>query len=322
LQTLHAIAGRDPDRALALAAELVRGREELPFYTGLFDRLARENLPRAIERLAAVPAGEAREYSVRALVDVWTRLDFNAALAWAQQLSDAAMRTTALESVVNELATRDPIQAVELAQKLLGGAARGRAVSRAVQILTSTDPMRASELVGVLPPGDLQGMAAVSVAHALAQRDIDTALAWVKTLSVDYTRWTALNGVLTVWAQKDSAAAARYVLDMPPGQPLEFAARHLAFILAANPRDAILWAEALPSDAARAAAYPMIASAWAQRSPADAVRWAASLHEDPQRADAVTAAFSYWMLLDPKAAQAWLETADLHPKIKAQFQAR
>jgi hypothetical protein len=109
---------------------------------------------------------------------------------------------------------------------------------------------------------------------------------------------------------------------MPPGQPLEFAARHLAFLLAANPRDAILWAQALPSDGARAAAYPMIASSWAQRSPAEAVRWAASLQEDPQHADAITAAFSYWMLIDPKAAQQWLGTADVAPRIKAQLRER
>ena len=322
LQTLHAIGRRDADRALTLARDLIRGQEELPFYSGIFFQMAQENLPGAIERLALVPAGEARIQAVRALVDVWTRTDFEAAFAWAQQLPDAAMRNTALESVFNELSARDPLRAIELAQKSLTGASRSRAVSRAVQILTSTDPARASELVGELPPGDLQGMAAVTVAHALASRNIETALEWVKTLAVDYTRWTALNGVLSVWAQKDQAAAARYVLDMPPGQPLEFAARHLAFILASNPRDAILWAEALPSDGARAAAHPMIASAWAQRAPPDAVRWAASLRENPQRADALTAAFSYWMLMDPKAAQAWLETADIDLRIKAQFKAR
>ena len=322
LQVLHVLGRRDVDRALLLARDLIRGREELPFYSGLFDRLARENLPGALQKLDAVPAGEAREYAVRALTDVWTRADANAALAWAEQQKDSAVRTAALESVFNEMSMRDPARAVELARKSLKPPALDRTVSRAIQILSSTDPNRAAGLVDLLPPGDLQTMSAVTVAQALANRNLPHALDWVKTLSIDYTRWIALNGVLTIWSQKDSQAAARYVLDMPPGQPLEFAARHLAFLLAANPRDAVMWAEALPSDAARGAAYPMIASSWAQRAPAEAVKWAATLREDWQHADSITAAFSYWMLLDPKAAQTWLEAADLDPKVKASLRAR
>jgi hypothetical protein len=322
MQALNTIGQRDPVRALTLARELVVTREERFFYSAMFDRLARENPSLAIERLALVPAGEARENAVRALMDVWVRADGAAAKAWAQGLPEPADRNVAVESVINELAPRDPRGAVDLAKKSLTGPALTRTLSRAVQILTATDPDGAASLVGLLPPGDVQTMAAVQIARAFADRNIDLALEWVKSLSIDLTRWTAFNSVLSVWAQKDPSAAARYVLEMPPGQPLDFAARHLAMILAANPREAVMWADALPSESAKESARPMIASTWAQRAPAEAVNWAASLRERPPYTDTITAAYSYWMLQDANAARAWLEKADVPAETKAQLLSR
>jgi hypothetical protein len=310
------------DRGLDLAAELATSREDRTFYSALFDRLARENLPLAREKLALVPAGDGRENALRALMDVSARADPAAALAWAQQLPNEADRNTAIETTLNELSSREPKRAIEMAKTALVGPARERAVARALQILASTDPVAASKLISELPPGETQTMTAGTIARGLALQDVNAAVAWVRTLTIDFSQWIALNNVLTVWAQKDPAAAMRYVLDLPPGQGQEFAATHLASLIGANHQDAIAWAEALPPDTTRAATFAMIASIWAQRAPADAVRWAASLNEDPQAPNAIGGAYSYWLLQDATAARAWLETAAIPKETKAQLMRR
>lgn len=315
---LDAISRRDVDRALDLARELARSQEDRAFYSALFDRLARENLSGAIQRLAAVPAGTARENAVRALTDAWVRMDPAAALAWAQQLADPADRSPAVETALRDLAERDPLRAVDLALKSMTGGALERTLSRALQQLTTTDPDAAARLIALLPPGDMQTYSAVNVARVLAERSVESALAWINSLPIELTQWIVRNNVLTTWAQKDLLAAARYVADMPPGGGLDFAAGHMGTLMAVNPRDAILWAESLPRTA-RDAALISIASAWAQREPAEAVRWAVTLQGEPLRTNAIGGAYSYWQMLDHTAAGAWLQKADLPPDLKAKI---
>ncbi|MEO6245722.1 MAG: hypothetical protein ABIQ12_09820 [Opitutaceae bacterium] len=316
---LDALAPRDPAASLALAAELAQNREELAGYSVLFDRFAREDPRAAAERLALAPAGAARENAVRAIASVWSRAEPDAALAWAERLPDAALRSAAVETILADLAERDPRSAIELARRSLRPPALERTLFRALENLTATEPGAAAPLVTLLPPGELQTMAAAGVARALAEGDVPAALAWVQTLPVDLTRRTALHGVLTSWVRRDPAAAARHVLDLPPGPELELAAGHLAPFLATNPAAAIRWADALPDPAARAAAQAQIASNWAQREPIKAVHWAASLPADPLRPDALGGAFSHWLLQDAAAARAWLESASLSAAAKARL---
>ncbi len=316
---LDFIGRSDPDRALMLAAELAQSREEQAFYSLFFDRLARENLTTAAARLAQVPPGEARENAIRALAAVWSQTDPAAAIAWGQSLADPADRGAAVETALGDLAQRDPRQAIEIARKNLRSPALERTLFSALQRLAATDPNAAASFVLLLPPGDMQTMAAANVARSLAERSVPAALAWVKTIPIDLTRWIAFNSVLTSWVQQDRTAAARHVLELPPGQGTEFAASHLAQFLASDPADAILWAAALPDETVRASANATIASVWAQRAPAEAVRWAASLNEDPLRPNALGGAFSYWLLQDADAAMAWLDKATLPAATKAKL---
>jgi hypothetical protein len=156
------------------------------------------------------------------------------------------------------------------------------------------------------------------VARALAERDVPGALAWSNGLTIDFTRWLALGSVLGVWAQRDPAAAARHVLELPPGPTLDYIAGQFVVHLAARPREAIEWAEAL-SPSARDAAFVTLASAWAQTAPAEAVAWATELPAEPTRTNALAAAHAVWRALDPAAARQWLEAARLPPATRSRI---
>jgi hypothetical protein len=184
--------------------------------------------------------------------------------------------------------------------------------------LVRRQPAEAARLLPALPPGDAQTLIVSDVARALAERDIPGALAWSNGLTIDFTRWLALGSVLSVWVQRDPAAAARHVLELPPGPTLDYIAGQFVIHLAARPAEAIAWAESL-TPSARDAAFVTLASAWAQLSPAEAVAWARGLPAEPTRTNALAAAHAVWRALDPAAARQWLEDAGLPPATRSRI---
>ncbi len=308
LLVLDALSRRDEERALQLARELVATREERAFYSAVFDRIARRDIPAALTRLALVPEGESREKAVRAIADVWTPRDAAAAFAWASQLTGPE-RDAALESTLIILADTDPLKTIDYAQKSLLSPTLERTVSHALQRLMLTDPQGAAGLVKLLPPGDLQTFAALDVARALALHDPPAALTWIKTLPAGQIQRLALNNALTSWVVNDAPAASQYVAHMTPGPDQDSASSYLAALLAAlNPPNALAWAQTLASGSARDAAFISIASAWAQKDAPAATRWAGTLPESPLQQAALTGALSYWVLQDAAAAREHVRT--------------
>lgn len=308
LMVLAALGRQDPDRALALAGELVTTREQRAIYSLLFAQLAAADPAAAVRRLAAVPAGGSRDDALRALADGWARADLPAALAWARQL-DPADRMPAMESVLVALAAADPLRVFDLARQTLTGAAFDRTVAAALQSLVRTDPRGAAAFVPALAPGEAQTQATLMVARALAAQDPDAALAWSKTLPAENLQSLALHNILDLWGAKDPAAAGRYVAQLAPGPTQDAASEYVARLLtAADPAGAIAWAEALAAPSARDRALVNIASTWAQTAPATAARWANSLGTADLRADALRGALSYWMQQDSQGARDFVFT--------------
>ncbi len=318
IMVLDALARRDPERALQLAAELAVTREDRIIYNILFDRFARESVPTAIQRLALVPAGEARENALRALTDAWVSADYAAALAWARSLADAGDRRIAIESALVDIAQREPLVVLELAPQNLEGASLERVLATALRKLNETDPTRAASLLSLLPAGgDPHTLAAIEIARTWVTRDAPAALVWLDTLPAGRARDLALGNLLQVWGQQAPDLAGRHVVQLSPGATLNHVAPVLAATLAqSDPQNAIAWAGTLGSDPARSASLVAIASTWAQRDPAAALAWAITLPADSTRDTAIANAHANWRLQDASAASTWLDSAKLPPDVK------
>ena len=308
----------DPVGALAAAREFSAPGDGGQLLGVLFSRWAQQDLAAALARWETLPAGPARESALRALIESWARRDPSGALTWARSREPSAERAAALEACLRELAARDPAAAIAEAASLPAGNAQERVLQQAFAHLVRRQPAEAARLLPALPPGDAQTLIVSDVARALAERDIPGALAWSNGLTIDFTRWLALGSVLSVWAQRDPAAAARHVLELPPGPTLDYLAGQFVIHLAARPQEAIAWAESLrPS--ARDAAFVNLASAWAQSAPAESVAWALGLPAEPTRTNALAAAHAVWRSLDPAAARKWLEDAGLPPATRSRI---
>ncbi len=306
---LPAICQQDPQRALILAEAMATTHEQKFIYHALFDQLAKNNLSSAVGWLQSAPAGEARENSLRAVMDNWTLKDASAALAWAKNLEDAGERSAALESALTTLAAGDPQKTIELASQNLEGGALDRVLQTSLQQLATENPQAAAEAVGQLPAGELQKNSALSVARSLAAQDPNAAMTWLQTLPAD-TQPVVLNNVLEVWLKQDATAAGKYVSEMSAGSAQDSAVSHFAENWAEkDPAAAVNWAESLSNTSAQNAAVISLASGWARMDPAAAVRWTAELPaENPARIAALRGAYSYWDLTDKTTAGNFLET--------------
>lgn len=304
LLLLEAVGRNEAPRALELARDLVRTREERAFYSSLFAGLADQDPALAVKHLALVPAGESRGNAVRAIAMSWGRREPDAALNWAGKLTNADERSIAREAAITVLAERDPLRAVRAAQELLTGPAQQRTLRSVLAKLAVKDPRAAGEIVRMLPAGDLQTSAAVDVARAYGVRQPADAITWSKTLPGVGLQRLALQTAVEAWAGEDPAAAGKYVAQMEPGPAQMLAADHVARIAAAtDPQKAIAWAQTLPAGSARDFAMMSIASTWARREPAEAVQWASGLPAGETRMQALGSALSYWVLQDAAAAQ-------------------
>jgi hypothetical protein len=88
IASLDALSRSAPDRALTLARELVRTRDEANLYSLLFDRFARAELPSTVQRLAAMlwasaqPTGALPLAGLTGPFSYWLLHDAPAARAW------------------------------------------------------------------------------------------------------------------------------------------------------------------------------------------------------------------------------------------------
>lgn len=312
---LETLGRADPDRALAVARELILTRDEQAFYNSFFAELAAHDPAAAVSKLVRVPAGDARERALRAVADTWAAKDLPVALAWAQKL-EAGDRAVAVEAVLVVMAASDPRRALKLGRENLSGAALERVLTTALPALAVSDPRATAALVGSLPPGETQTAAAFEVVRALAAQSPAEALAWMGTLPAGPAQRAVLNNILDVWVAQDASAAGGYVAQMPAGPARGAAVEYVAGLLAkVDPPGAARWARALATASERNRAVIMISSTWAQRDPVVAAQWV--MAETSGSPDALRGVLSYWTLRDPAAAHAWLAAANLSPEIKA-----
>jgi hypothetical protein len=259
LLVLRAEAGRDPERALALARERVVTPEQAAFYNSFFAELARRDVSSAVQRLAQVPDGAGRRNAIRAVVDVWAVADFPPAFDWARGLPSADEPAVAIESALAALVEKEPLRAFPLSRENLESPALERVGAAAVRSIMTTDPDAAAGLVMTLPASEARTLAVVDVARALASRDPARAASWIGTLRERKLSRLALNSVLEIWVASDSVAAGNYVVRMNPGPAQDAAAGQFARINGKrSPQETIAWAGQLQSPSARETALSAI----------------------------------------------------------------
>ena len=119
--------------------------------------------------------------------------------------------------------------------------------------------------------------------------------------------WGVMHSVTSVWARKDPAAAAEWVLQSPAGgYSVSSVAQEWANV---DPTSAAKWLDRIPEGKSRDSAIQGFIQAVDDTDPAGAAEWAQTISDTNQRENSIGNLFRKWASFDPKSAENWLRSA-------------
>lgn len=225
-QELASITEKDVDLAWSLAAELAAARPEVAqiAYAVVLDTLAqRGNYARAKAGLQRLPQSEMKDHLVTNLVLQWGRDDPLAAAEWLLSIPVSSARTGAFAQLGKAWAEVRPQEAAEILLRLPAGELRRQSITAALTAWIEQSPAAASAWLAQLEPDPDLDLVAARIARVpqLVQTRVDVALGWAESIVDGNERVQALGSIVVVWADRDRAAAVRYVQQAPSLTPAQ-----------------------------------------------------------------------------------------------------
>lgn len=191
------------------------------------------------------------------LLIAWMAGKPGAAMTWVTTMHDSELRSQLLPAVISLMAQENPSEALRLATEL-GGHHRERALG--------------------------------ALFAEWAENDIQAAAAAAHGMTSPSDRATALHHVATQWADRDPAAAMKWIrttMTYDGKSDVDFAKTALGLVLAKwaakSPEEAAQFALASAHGVSRTHMLATAAEQWAGQDPAAALKWAAALRDAADR---------------------------------------
>jgi hypothetical protein len=232
----------------------------------------------AAQWATALPEGELRRNALTTVAAQWASQDISTARQWAQNL-EATGRDTVMRTLATEAASQNPLGALDLALQIQETTARANAVAFAVAqwaaddpsaaldwtlhvadekmrqrldrwvtpVIAESDPVAAVDYImnrSRQAPDNTQVQTAVEVVQRWTQQAPEAAAGWVETFADPALRAFAMDAVMRIWSETDSATAHQWLFRQPTGEFRDEAT--VAYASAVAPRD-----RAAASDLAR-----------------------------------------------------------------------
>jgi hypothetical protein len=189
------------------------------------------DLPAAARWAEALESEARRQDAIHRVAATWAAANLEEALAWADQLADPSLKTTALGAICSALIKSEPALAMDLARKhglfekelehaqnlvrewsssdfsaalrwassQPGHEQRDQILSRLILVRASSEPVEAARLVAEeISPGLLQETTAVAVVQEWALRDLKGARDWVELFPDGPAREKATERIQTI----------------------------------------------------------------------------------------------------------------------------
>jgi hypothetical protein len=233
----------------AALARLSEGEADQNLRAELLRHWASSHPADAAHWAAALPEGDLRLKALTTVAAEWASRDIPAAREWAQSL-DAMGRDTVMMTLATEAASENPLGALELALQIQEATARANVVAFAAAQWAANDPQAALEWTAqvadaamrqnldrlVTPviaesdpaaaadyitsrsrqaPDDSQQQTAVEVAQRWTQQAPEAAARWVETFADPDLRAFAVDAVMRIWVETDSATAHQWLSRQP-----------------------------------------------------------------------------------------------------------
>jgi|GEM_PF-6358932 len=169
----------------------------------------------ALKLASAAPAEAQRQWSGM-IFRRWAEEQPREALAALNSLPDGELRPALFQSAAAGWANNDPASLAQYAVSLPTGESRSFALNQALEQWLMRDPVSLGEWLNTRPPGaETDAAAALLITRTdQANRSTQTALGWVEQIEDLDLRASALEHVLSEWAQTDLDASRQYLANV------------------------------------------------------------------------------------------------------------
>jgi hypothetical protein len=336
------MADSDPEALQRWLAAQPEGRESRSARLALARSLAAAEPARAIQLLEGLKGLSGGEHSAfNSVAQEYAQQDAQAAVAWAQKLSDPQSRKQALLGAVAGWAMKQPTEAAAFVSALPSGEGKSQAVGQVAQWWARADPEAALKWLGQVPNVTAQqealkrvldseaiqfaGQAAEVIASLpaspaklelfgklaenWARFNSEGALAWARDLNDAKGREAALKALVGPWAETDAKGAAEYARELPDGNlRSRLLDASLQPWLASDPKEAADFVLGLPADAGRQRLLESMATRLASQDPQAAADFATRLPAGASQDALYRNIAQNWAGREPQEALKWAES--------------
>ena len=217
---LHSWAEKDSEAAIAWAKAHHEG-EDNPYFIGIVNGMADNNLAGATELMMSLPYGRYRGHAATMLMEKQWNKGEDVALRWVDTLEKGTLKDYVVGRVAGKIAREDLSRAATWAEEMPEGGERTRAVETVADRWAEKDPVAAAQWVDSMPAGE--------------------------------SRSEGMQEVVREWARKDPAAAAQWLNKYPASADMDKPVEALVRTVATkDPKNALTWAESITDEKRRA----------------------------------------------------------------------
>ncbi len=295
-------AEQDADGALAwiLAQPKSRARGEM---LGAVARIVAQGAPQDALALAATLDGVDRRHMAQAALQAWAQTDAPAAMRALEEAADLGVPSEVRFSLLAQWSDTDPHAAFEWAVAQKSSMENTHLVVLPLQQIAARDPQEALRLAEKLSGMQRRG-ALASVVSTWADSDPRAAAAWLESATGDVSQ--AVSAVAFAFAQRAPAEAFDWVSTLPK-RSQQIALQSLVSAAAMNAPDQAVGLVANIRDAElRAEATRTLVMGWGQNAPRDAAQWVARNADAQERPALYRQLFQSWGFHDRDGAEAEL----------------
>lgn len=310
LTLASAWAQADPGAAWEWGNGLERTADRKAVLQNVISAVARNgDTSQAIAFLETMPAGQGRSEALQQVASFLANEDPEEGYSFVMQYAVNDRDRQALSNVLQQWARTDPARAFEVALNDLDpGNARRSAIQSVINEAANREPTLARDLMARLDEQDLENVAH-SAAYMLARNDLEGSLAWAEGLPEGDTKENALSAIYSEWGREDPQQAALYGMKIEND---DLRRRSLGNALSAwayqDAVEAMTWAvENLKKEDQEKLIPQSLLGRWVDQDSAAAAEWVAALPEGDLRKSSVSSLVSSWANDDLVATGEWIK---------------
>ncbi|MDA0811217.1 MAG: hypothetical protein O3C21_02330 [Verrucomicrobia bacterium] len=299
-------------------AESLGGTLRSEALEALLPKWVRTNPTDAAAYVTALPASERNLHSMQRVAETWSRMDKDAALAWAASQENPAAKGRTLSGIAHALANENPQTASEMVALLDQSEERMDVLDQIARSWSGENLDQALGWIEALPPSD-QSRAYRGLLDNVAELNPATAAAIYSELASSaldndsgggHTIAGMAGHIADRWSQYDPANAANWALSLPEGDTRHHAIERVAdHWLRADPLEASQWIGQLDEGRARDVATERLVDQISGSDPDVALQWALTVQDEGHQTRVMHSLFERWNESDPAAAQRSFDAA-------------